>query len=573
MVGAGSGRGGRDPRFDLRHHRRWQEIVSLGDVPRQEVSAVYRGRGGHRGASRQRGGCGHQLHRGCAGPRRRRSAPASVPGGQEPRRRAASDPRCGIFTPGSGSATLVSWDGSSDDGSSAHGRLARPLSSQRFAALAAASCTALLGDGTYYIADSSATNDASAEGGRRRRRVRPRELRAPAGHARPAQDVAAARTFRPAARNAAGSRPRRVPSSARVRASAPVPASSVPRSAPARASRSVMPPGRGRDSRTCPFGCQNGACSGACVPGERQCSGTALQTCDNTGAWQTTKTCPFVCMDPGTCSGVCSPTATQCMSSTPQTCDGTGAWVSGTPCAQPTPDCQSGACTCLAKVQTDTHNCGTCGHDCQGQACQGGLCAMESNQSSPWGIAVNAGNVYWTNTGDGTVNMAPVSGGAVTAVATSQSDPMSIVLDPTSVYWVNYAKGMADAGAVQKCALAGGCSNAPTTLAPGQTGPWGIAIDPTTAYFTAGMSVLKPPVRRRRRRHAGHRDARRLSHRCRRGRRLLERRGRRSLQVPHRRLRRHADAARVRRSSKASRTASRSIRATSTGRARGRPWG
>ena len=258
--------------------------------------------------------------------------------------------------------------------------------------------------------------------------------------------------------------------------------------------------GTWQGSQTCPFACTNGACTGSCVPGSMQCSGAAVQTCDNTGAWATGKTCPFVCTGAGTCSGSCSPSATQCSGSTPQTCDATGSWESQPGCMQPAPDCSSGGCTCLGAVcsgtcvptQTDTHNCGACGHDCGGQACQAGQCqpaTLASSLSKPWGIAISATSVCWTNTGDGSVMTAPVAGGvAATVLATGQSNPMSIAVDATNVYWVTTG-----GGTVMACAI-GGCAGKPVALASGQSSPWGIAVDAANAYFTVGAAVSRVPL-------------------------------------------------------------------------------
>jgi hypothetical protein len=255
--------------------------------------------------------------------------------------------------------------------------------------------------------------------------------------------------------------------------------------------------GAWQDVQTCPFGCTRGACTGKCVPGQTQCSGASKQTCDTTGAWQTTQTCPFVCSGEGDCTGMCSPGAGRCSGGTPQTCDETGSWQNQPGCAQPTPDCQAGTCTCLETVcggscsntQTDAHNCGACAHDCQGASCQMGACqptALASNLSSPWGIAVGGGNVYWTNSGDGTVMTLPaMGGGAPTTLATAQSTPMSIALDAANAYWVDSA-----VGTVMQCALAG-CGGAPLALASGQGTPWGVAVDPTSAYWTSGSNVAR----------------------------------------------------------------------------------
>jgi hypothetical protein len=251
-------------------------------------------------------------------------------------------------------------------------------------------------------------------------------------------------------------------------------------------------------SSQCMYACVNGSCAGVCVPGMAQCSpsGTALEVCDSAGAWQTTM-CLDAC-DEGECVTGCVPGQTQCDGpSTPKLCDGTGTWVSQTACAQPTPDCQSGACTCLQTTcgsdcidtSSDPDNCGGCSNGCEGQPCSGGVCqpmALATAQDQPWGIALGSSNCYWTNRDNGTVMTVAAAGtGTPSPVASSQSSPTSIATDTMNVYWVDTTNG----GSVLECAL-GGCTT-PTPLAAGQASPWGIAV-PTSGgevYFTAGAAA------------------------------------------------------------------------------------
>ena len=120
----------------------------------------------------------------------------------------------------------------------------------------------------------------------------------------------------------------------------------------------------------------------ACRPGEKRCGGKAAQTCDASGQWQTSQTCPYVC-SAGACTGVCVPDVTQCNGSTPQSCDGSGAWVSGTTCSNQT--CTGGTCQGVcAQGQTrcsgnDAQTCDPSGQwtapaTCGSQACVSGVC-------------------------------------------------------------------------------------------------------------------------------------------------------------------------------------------------------
>lgn len=95
-------------------------------------------------------------------------------------------------------------------------------------------------------------------------------------------------------------------------------------------------------SETCPFVCNDGACEGECVPGDNQCNGDAIETCDATGTWATTSTCPFVC-DAGACTGVCEPGEEQCTAGNAiLACDSTGQWTFVEQCPIL---CSAGACT------------------------------------------------------------------------------------------------------------------------------------------------------------------------------------------------------------------------------------
>lgn len=64
----------------------------------------------------------------------------------------------------------------------------------------------------------------------------------------------------------------------------------------------------------------------------------------------------------------------------------------------------------------------------------------------PASIAVDARNVYWTESGtgfspSGTILSIPVGGGTPTTVAVQQAYPNGIVVDATSVYWANEGQG------------------------------------------------------------------------------------------------------------------------------------
>jgi len=118
--------------------------------------------------------------------------------------------------------------------------------------------------------------------------------------------------------------------------------------------------------------------------------------------------------------------------------------------------CSNGTCGCNADaglavcvgncvdLQTDSTNCGSCGHDCQGSTCSSGFClpTVAASASSPiWGLAVTPDSLYWTQQGlGGAVAQKPFgSGTQIQTVADGLADPRGIAVDTINAYWVGYA--------------------------------------------------------------------------------------------------------------------------------------
>ncbi len=97
--------------------------------------------------------------------------------------------------------------------------------------------------------------------------------------------------------------------------------------------------------------------------------------------------------------------------------------------------------------------------------------ALVSGQPYPFAVAVDAHNVYWSNTGNGTTDdvvQMPVGGGThITLDAASGAGAWAIAVDSTSVYWTTD-----DGGEVLKAPIGGGTI---VTIASSQANPQGIA--------------------------------------------------------------------------------------------------
>jgi hypothetical protein len=192
-----------------------------------------------------------------------------------------------------------------------------------------------------------------------------------------------------------------------------------------------------------------------------------------------------------------------------------------------------GLCT---DVESDSTNCGICGHDCAGTLCATGLClargiavgtspvdlVVDSTNvyftdgdgtvkkvlagggtvgllavgvATPYGITVDASNVYFTSSGtfaagfnDGAVLKVPISpdGGTAipTPIATNRPSPQAIVVDDTQVYWLEPGS-MPTNGSILSCPLSGCPSNTPHVMVDTLALPYGLALDSTSLYVTA----------------------------------------------------------------------------------------
>jgi hypothetical protein len=119
----------------------------------------------------------------------------------------------------------------------------------------------------------------------------------------------------------------------------------------------------------------------------------------------------------------------------------------------------------------------------------GTVTTIAQGQNEPMGIAVDAVNVYWTDT-NGTVMSYALDGGATATIAAGQSSPNSVAVDSTFIYWTDVGNGT-----VQEAPLNG--SGPVVTLASAQTGASLIAVDQASVYWVdspsdaSGSAVMK----------------------------------------------------------------------------------
>lgn len=201
--------------------------------------------------------------------------------------------------------------------------------------------------------------------------------------------------------------------------------------------------------------CANAACASACF------------TCPSDGG----TTCPDLSNDPqncGACGSVCPGSPGVCVNAT----------CNGSVCGPGYTACQRG-CTALS---VDPSNCGACGHACSStEFCQLGTCTAFSDLwlvtglTTPAGLAVDETNVYFSDTGQGTVAAVPKAGGPVTTLATGQASPGYLAVGGLYVYWSNNL-----GGAVMRTLKDG--TGTPSVLAAANQ-PAGLVVDPTSVYW------------------------------------------------------------------------------------------
>ncbi|MDB4934136.1 MAG: hypothetical protein JWP87_1108 [Labilithrix sp.] len=125
---------------------------------------------------------------------------------------------------------------------------------------------------------------------------------------------------------------------------------------------------------------------------------------------------------------------------------------------------------------------------CAKAGCGGNPTVLAAKQK-PWRITVDGENVYWTNRDSGSVMQCAKTGcaGVPIVLASAQSYPYSIVASGGNVYWTNSGNGDGG-GQVMKCAV-GGCGGAPTVIADVPIAVRALAVHGSEIYWASRMDT------------------------------------------------------------------------------------
>jgi hypothetical protein len=142
--------------------------------------------------------------------------------------------------------------------------------------------------------------------------------------------------------------------------------------------------------------------------------------------------------------------------------------------------CMGSVCNGTCEVDSDPLNCGACGHDCFGGACEAGRCqpvVLATDELGVWAIAVDETHVYrGYSSEEPAIKRARIDGGDKETLSTTKhASTFMMLVDATHLYWTYRS----DTHRVMRMPKAGG---AETVLADGAY-PTGIAVDVEYVYW------------------------------------------------------------------------------------------
>jgi hypothetical protein len=122
----------------------------------------------------------------------------------------------------------------------------------------------------------------------------------------------------------------------------------------------------------------------------------------------------------------------------------------------------------------------------------GGTPATVGTGGRPARVAIDAENVYWTDSLNGLIMKASLGGGAAVALASGQVEAMGLEAHRGQVYWTTQQSHVS--GSVMRVSASGGV---PDTLASGEDLPSEVAVDDSGIYWVnagnSGTIMMLPP--------------------------------------------------------------------------------
>lgn len=107
---------------------------------------------------------------------------------------------------------------------------------------------------------------------------------------------------------------------------------------------------------------------------------------------------------------------------------------------------------CPADVLTDTHNCGSCGHDCLGGSCASGVCQLVTvvtlEEEFVDSLVVDDSKIFWS--GFGGIGAANKDGSGALKIVAGSYPSKGMAVDGQHVYWTMHSESIEETSRVDK---------------------------------------------------------------------------------------------------------------------------